>query len=720
MTAVEPVAAGSLLHRRYRVVRLVGLGGMGAVYEAVDQLLDNTVALKQMLLDGPESDRAFTHEAKVLASLRHPSLPVVIDYFVEASGAFLVMQYIEGDDLSRFIEHQGHPCAVADVLNWANAILDALTYLHDHNPPVVHRDIKPANLRRTPRGEIVLLDFGLSKSRIHSDTTRTEERSTFGYTPRYAPPEQIDYRTTDARSDLYSLGATLYHLLAARAPSSATERLVALSRGEADPMIHLHLLNPDAGEALSDTIARALELRPERRFGSAAEMQTALRRVQSEKTEPAPIPAAEDARRVDAAMPAEVEVGKQTDLIVQVRFASSPVLGLEDWPTRRKPPEIEQGTEPIRLVYPIDARTGRLMPARVRINVVTSDFAVSGSSEHLVAVPPDEYSKRLGFLLTAQRSGSCRVNVEVSDPDGLFLGSIAMETAAVGNATPLAEWNIGNLVLEALRRPLAEIGNSAILAAHYELTSRTRYRHPDPPLQPTATASRGATPQRYEPAAPVSRIPDAEDTQDFLSDVTQLSSRELGELRDTHHAPAQSKRSRVGRLRALASTTVVFMLAVAVAWQWFNTRRGVSTPVLPPKAEQPIAAGPPAPALPPTDATPPSNAPPVTNRGPALTDPATGALARRVELPISTGLPPPSKSGKWLVEALATADESVASYYVKKLAAAGLPASLTGPAAGDTPRVYKVHIGRYENRTDAETVARRIEEYENLKCRVLQ
>jgi serine/threonine protein kinase len=87
MSGVEQLPAGSLLHYRYRVVRLVGLGGMGAVYEAVDQLLDNTVALKQMLRSGPESDRAFVHEAKVLASLRHPALPVVIDYFVENSGA---------------------------------------------------------------------------------------------------------------------------------------------------------------------------------------------------------------------------------------------------------------------------------------------------------------------------------------------------------------------------------------------------------------------------------------------------------------------------------------------------------------------------------------------------------------------------------------------------------------------------------------------------------
>lgn len=116
ITNVEPLPSGTLLHGRYRLVRLIGQGGMGAVYEAVDHLLENTVAVKQMLLSGTESDRAFEHEAKVLASLRHPALPVVIDFFLEDSGAFLVMQYIEGDDLSRFVQQQGSGCPMSDVI----------------------------------------------------------------------------------------------------------------------------------------------------------------------------------------------------------------------------------------------------------------------------------------------------------------------------------------------------------------------------------------------------------------------------------------------------------------------------------------------------------------------------------------------------------------------------------------------------------------------------
>jgi len=409
---------------------------MGAVYEAVDHLLESTVAVKQMLCEGFESDRAFAHEAKVLASLRHPSLPVVIDYFAETSGVFLVMQYIEGDDLSRFVQRQR--CRIDDVLAWAHAVLDALIYLHGHHPPVVHRDIKPANLRRTPRGEIVLMDFGLAKSSRQSDTTRTVERSIFGYTPRYSPPEQIDDRATDARSDLYSLAASLYHLAAGTAPSSATERLIALNRGDPDPVVPLHALDATIEETFSNVISRALELRPDRRFGSAAEMLQALQHAHSKKDqEKAPAAAsAETSRRVDAAIPAYTEVGRQTDLIVQVRFASSPLLGIEDWPTQRRPADIEQRSEPIRLVYPVDTTSGRSMPARVRIKIVAPDFVLSGSTEHLVAVPPDDYSKRLDFLVTPQRAGFCRANVEVFDLEAVFLGSIAVESVAVGEGFP--------------------------------------------------------------------------------------------------------------------------------------------------------------------------------------------------------------------------------------------------------------------------------------------
>ena len=156
---------GTVLHGRYRIVRQIGRGGMGAVYEAIDSRLQNTVAVKECRLPGVDADRAFEREAKLLAALRHPALPVVIDYFVEGKAQFLVMQFIEGDDLGKLLDHRRSRFPPAEVVVWARTVLDALSYLHDQEPPVVHRDIKPANLKRTPRGEIVLLDFGLAKGR---------------------------------------------------------------------------------------------------------------------------------------------------------------------------------------------------------------------------------------------------------------------------------------------------------------------------------------------------------------------------------------------------------------------------------------------------------------------------------------------------------------------------------------------------------------------------
>ena len=210
--------AGTQLHDRYRVLRRIGRGGMGAVYEAVDTRLRNTVAVKQLEIAGAAADRAFEREAQLLAGLRHPVLPVVIDYFSAAHHAFLVMQYIEGEDLEHHLGRQQRPCERDEVIAWANALLDGLEYLHSRTPAIVHRDIKPANVKRTPAGDIVLLDFGLAKGRLDSDPTVSPDSGLYGFTLQYAPPEQIDGHRTDVRSDLFALGATLYHLATGSLP----------------------------------------------------------------------------------------------------------------------------------------------------------------------------------------------------------------------------------------------------------------------------------------------------------------------------------------------------------------------------------------------------------------------------------------------------------------------------------------------------------------------
>ncbi len=268
------LAPGSLVHARYRVTRLIGRGGMGAVYEAVDTRLGSTVALKQTLARGDRLDEAFAREARLLASLRHSALPVVSDYFAEGEAYFLVMQFIPGSDLAALMAGRAAPFSIAEVLPWVEQILDALAYLHGQDPPIVHRDIKPQNLKLTPDGQVILLDFGLAKGAAGADAGQAREASLLAYTPNYAPLEQIQGSGTDPRSDLYSLAATLYTLLTGASPPTALDRAAAALRGDPDPLRPLAELNPQVPRAVADLLDRCLSLsaadRPPSAEGQAA------------------------------------------------------------------------------------------------------------------------------------------------------------------------------------------------------------------------------------------------------------------------------------------------------------------------------------------------------------------------------------------------------------------------------------------------------------------
>src|SRR6187431_1115726 len=145
------LAAETVLQNRYRIIRLLGQGGMGAVYEALDERLDTTVALKETLFADERLRKQFEREARLLARMHHPALPRVSDHFSEGDGQFLVMQFIPGDDLSEKYAQRRSPFSPAEVLVWADQLLDALDYLHTQEPPIVHRDIKPQNLKLTAR-----------------------------------------------------------------------------------------------------------------------------------------------------------------------------------------------------------------------------------------------------------------------------------------------------------------------------------------------------------------------------------------------------------------------------------------------------------------------------------------------------------------------------------------------------------------------------------------
>lgn len=251
---------------------------MGAVYEARDERLGHTVALKETLVREDSLRRAFEREARILAGLYHPVLPEVSDHFIEGDGQYLVMRYIPGEDLAHMIQQRGAAFPVEQVIAWADQLLDALDYLHTQTPPVIHRDIKPQNLKLTDRGRIILLDFGLAKGGIEGTHMPLTMQSIFGYTPQYAPLEQIQGSGTGPTSDLYSLGATLYHLVTGVEPPDALARTAAFLDGSPDPLRPAHEVNPAVPAWLSALLGRALSPRPAQRYSSAKAMQQALQR----------------------------------------------------------------------------------------------------------------------------------------------------------------------------------------------------------------------------------------------------------------------------------------------------------------------------------------------------------------------------------------------------------------------------------------------------------
>jgi serine/threonine protein kinase len=244
---------------------------MGAVYEAVDERLGHTIALKQMTVAGSHFVTAFEREARLLARLRHPSLPKVMDHFPDPAGHFLIMEFIPGTDLLEVLHQRSQPFPVAEVLPWAEHILAALEYLHRQQ--IIHRDIKPQNMKLTATEEIVLLDFGLAKHVLSG--------SVQAFTPQYAPLEQIQGTGTDPRSDLYSLAATLYHLLTGSSPEDALTRASTVAYQQPDPLRPAHQVNPAVPVAVSKVLTRGLAIHAKDRFASAAEMRAALRQATS-------------------------------------------------------------------------------------------------------------------------------------------------------------------------------------------------------------------------------------------------------------------------------------------------------------------------------------------------------------------------------------------------------------------------------------------------------
>lgn len=269
----------SVLQNRYRVIRQLGKGGMGTVYEAIDQRFDSQVAIKETHFAEDALRKQFEREARLLNRLRHSALTRVIDHFSEGDGQFLVMDFIAGHDLWELLETRGEAFPVEEVLRWADQLLDALDYLHKQNPPIIHRDIKPQNLKLSHPGQVILLDFGLAKGFAGQISRVTTAGSIFGYTPNYAPLEQIQGAGTDGRSDLYSLGATLYHLMTAVKPPDVLTRLTATTDGQPDPLRPADEVNDAVPSGVAKVLSTAMAIGRTQRPGNATEMRRALSEV---------------------------------------------------------------------------------------------------------------------------------------------------------------------------------------------------------------------------------------------------------------------------------------------------------------------------------------------------------------------------------------------------------------------------------------------------------
>jgi len=306
-------AAGTILNNRYKILGLLsGQGGMGLVYQATDLNLQDTVVIKQSRFNDEAFMRqkfpdlkgaalrsqteclreAFEREARLLRGLRHNALPRVIDYFDLDGQQSLVMEFIPGKDLGEMLterlrNNQG-PFPLHLVLDWADQLLDALDYLHTQfDTPIIHRDIKPQNLKLMPDGQIILLDFGLAKG---ARPGMSVVESIWGGTPEYAPLEQVDEdenegQKSDQRSDLYSLGLTLHHLLSGRKPPKTISRLKAEAQVKPDPLRPLSEIAPHIPETVSAVLRRAAALFAKDRLATAAEMRELLRRAAASRTQ---------------------------------------------------------------------------------------------------------------------------------------------------------------------------------------------------------------------------------------------------------------------------------------------------------------------------------------------------------------------------------------------------------------------------------------------------
>jgi eukaryotic-like serine/threonine-protein kinase len=254
----------------YRIMSLIGRGGMGAVYRAL-RLADQTIwALKEMRPPDDitpdelvENRRMFLQEAELLSHLSHPNLPVVADFFEYNNRPVMVMEFVPGQTLEDRVQDANAPLLEQDVIRFGIQTAGVLHYLHTRTPPIIYRDLKPSNIMVTPDSVLKLIDFGVARTYKARKSKDTVAMGSAGY----APPEQYGKGQTDARSDVYALGATLLHLMTALPPIPL----------QTPTLGSIHKMNPSVDTETEKIIIKSMDLDPASRFLSAAEFEQALR-----------------------------------------------------------------------------------------------------------------------------------------------------------------------------------------------------------------------------------------------------------------------------------------------------------------------------------------------------------------------------------------------------------------------------------------------------------
>ena len=319
---------------RYRIHEELVSDASGNTFDAFDTVRGTQVVVKEIpvrsgkIMTAAQQElvkQSFISQSKILTEINHDTLMNVSDYFTELGRQYLVMEFVDGDDLRTLLERNQSPFSVTDVLNWADQMLDALNYLHLFKPPIIHRNIRPENIKLMPNGRVKLLAFGLNEG-IEARSMGDESGKA---SLRYYPLEQIwdgldaasqnvisgSYsersarllnEPADAQSDIYSLGATMYHLLTGVEPVDALERSIELLDGKADPLAAPADINAAVPAEISDVVMRAVQIKREDRFDSAVFMRQVLRtaqiRVKERKTAggEAPRPAAANFHNTEA------------------------------------------------------------------------------------------------------------------------------------------------------------------------------------------------------------------------------------------------------------------------------------------------------------------------------------------------------------------------------------------------------------------------------------